>query len=307
MKYLHLIGYKNLILLVLAQFLFRFGFLKLNNIELALTNFQYFLLVLATFLIGAGGNILNHISTHEIDIKNKTLVGYNVSEKTAYNFYFGCNIAGVLIGYYLSNIIQRPSFLVFFILIATLLYFYNVQLKKMILIGNIIIAFSTSFTVLIIGFFDLFPATDAANKAIMSTYFSILIDYSVMIFLITLIAEIIKDLIYLKNDTLHKNKTLPVVIGAAKTKMTIALLTFVAIILIAVYINNYLINNQLIFATLYVLLLVVAPLVYVFIKIITATTTSDFYHLSAVLKWVFFFGIISVYIISKNINYNVAN
>ncbi|MBC7494419.1 MAG: UbiA family prenyltransferase [Flavobacterium sp.] len=307
MKYLHLIGYKNLMLLVFAQLLFRFGFLKLNNIELALTNLQYFLLVLSTFLIGAGGNILHNISGIDVDIKNKTLAGHNVSEKTAYNFYFGCNIAGVLIGYYLSNIIQRPSFLVFFILVATLLYFYNMHLKKTMLIGNSIIAFTTAFTILIIGFFDLFPATDASNKAIMRTYFSILIDYSVMIFLVTLIAEIIKDLIYLKNDTLQKNQTLPVVIGAAKTKMTIALLTFIAIVLIAVYINNYLINNQLIFATLYVLFLVVAPLVYIFIKIITAVTTSEFYHLRAVLKWVFFFGIISVYIISKNINYNVAN
>ena len=48
MKYLKVIRYQNLILLALMQLILRFGFLNEQNCDLALTNFQYILLVVAT-------------------------------------------------------------------------------------------------------------------------------------------------------------------------------------------------------------------------------------------------------------------
>jgi 4-hydroxybenzoate polyprenyltransferase len=51
MKYLKLIRYQNLLILAFMQLIFRYGFLKLQNIPLALTDWQYLLLVLSTVLI----------------------------------------------------------------------------------------------------------------------------------------------------------------------------------------------------------------------------------------------------------------
>jgi 4-hydroxybenzoate polyprenyltransferase len=46
MNCLKLIRYQNLLLLAFMQLIFRYGFLKLQNIPLALNDFQYVLLVL---------------------------------------------------------------------------------------------------------------------------------------------------------------------------------------------------------------------------------------------------------------------
>ena len=61
MKYLKLIRYQNLLMLALMQLIFRYGFLKLENIPLALADWQYLLLVLATVLLAAGGYVINNI------------------------------------------------------------------------------------------------------------------------------------------------------------------------------------------------------------------------------------------------------
>ena len=307
MKYLHLIGFKNLLFLVFMQLLFRYGFLKLNNVELALSDLQYFLLVFSTFLIAAGGTVINAIFSQSLTIIDaKTgLSKQTVSENVAYNIYFGLNIAGVCIGYYLSNAIMRPSFLVFFILAATLLYFYASQLKQIPLLGNIVLSVLISFCLLLIGFFDLFPATDLANKSIMRSYFSILIDFALMVFLLSLVKQIIEDLVSIRNDFDEGLRTFPIVFGIKKTKFLILFLTSICIILILLYINNYLMKNELYFATVYVLFLVIAPLIYILIRLFDAKNTQNFKHLNLVLQFVFIFGVVAIYIISKNIIYNV--
>ena len=307
MKYLHLIGFKNLLFLVFMQLLFRYGFLKLNNVELALSDLQYFLLVFSTFLIAAGGTVINSIFSQSLTIFDaKTgLSKQAVSENVAYNIYFGLNIAGVCIGYYLSNVIMRPSFLVFFILAATLLYFYASQLKQIPLLGNIVLSVLIAFCLLLIGFFDLFPATDLANKSIMRSYFSILIDFALMVFLLSLVKQIIEDLVSIRNDFDEGLRTFPIVFGIKKTKFLILFLTSICIILILLYINNYLMKNELYFATVYVLFLVIAPLIYILIRLFDAKNTQNFKHLNLVLQFVFIFGVVAIYIISKNIIYNV--
>lgn len=307
MTYLHLIRFKDLLLLAFTQLLFRFGFLKLNNVELALTNLHYFLLVLASVLIAAGGFVIYYIFDRDLELTNpkKIATSTTISENLAYNLYFGLNSTGVCLGYYLSNAIQRPSFLVFFILIVTLLYLYASQLKQIPLLGTTVVAVIISFSILIIGFFDLFPATDAANKEVMRTYFSILADYALMAFLISLLYQIIVNLRDFKKDTNQDYRTFADVLGLKKTIYFVALLNLLIVVIILLYISNYVMENELYFATFYILLTIIAPLIYILIRIFSASSKSDFEHLIIVLKWVFFLGVLSLFIISKNIIYNV--
>ena len=307
MNYLHLIRFKSLFILVFMQLVIRFGFLKLNNVELALTNFQYGLLVLSTVLIAAGGYVINAIFNDDLKITtNKNAIDKQaITENTAYNIYFGLNVAGVAVGYYLSNAILRPSFLVFFILASTLLYFYASQLKQILLLGNVIIAFLMAFCVIIVGFFDLFPATDLANKAIMRSYFSILLDFALMVFLLSLMQQIVKDLISYSIDNDNGTRTFPVVFGIKKTKFLLYLLFGLTAVLILLYINNYLMKNELYFATVYVLFLIIAPLIYIFVRLFDAQNKASFEHLHTVLQFIFLAEAAAIFIISKNIMYHV--
>jgi 4-hydroxybenzoate polyprenyltransferase len=307
MKYLKLIRYQNLVLLAFMQLIFRYGFLKLQNIYLSLNDWQYGLLVLSTVLIAAAGYVINDIMDQETDFDNKpdnVIVGQYISEKAAYNLYFILNITGVGIGYYLANVIQKPSFAGAFIIISATLYMYATSLKQMLLVGNIIVALLLSFSVLIIGLFDLLPATYEGNQREMGVMFSILIDYAIFAFIINLIREIVKDMEDIDGDYNTGKSTLPIALGVSKTSKVVFSLGIIAILILFWYINSNLMVTQLYYAVVYALLFVVAPLIFFVIKIWNAKSKEEFHLLSTVLKWVMFFGILSILIINLNLKFH---
>ena len=307
MKYLKLIRYQNLLLLAFMQLIFRFGFLKFQDIFLSLADWQYGLLVLSTILIAAAGYVINDILDQETDYDNRpesTIVGKDISEKAAYNLYFILNIAGVGIGYYLASVIHKPSFAGAFIIISATLYMYATSLKQMLLIGNIIVALLLSFSVLIIGLFDLLPATYDGNQVEMGIMFSILIDYAVFAFILNLIREIVKDMEDVDGDYNQGMNTLPIALGVSRTAKVVAVLGIIATVILLWYINSNLMLSKLYFAVIYGLLLIVGPMIFFVVKVWNAKSKKDFHLLSTVLKWVIFFGILSILVITLNIKFN---
>lgn len=294
-------------MLALMQLIFRYGFLELQNIPLALSDWQYGILVLATVCIAAGGYIINNIFDVETDIENKpknVIVGKFISETKAYNLYIGFTVVGVAMGFYLSNVINKPSFASIFIIIAATLYFYATSLKQSLLIGNIIVALLLSFSVIIIGIFDLYPVTFEGNRPVMGMLFGILLDYALFAFIINFIREIVKDLQDVNGDFNQGMSTLPIVFGVKRTAKLVFVLSFIPIICIVYYINTNLFASGLLFATVYGLVFILAPLLYFTTNIWSAAKTKDFHHLSTVLKWILFFGILSIVVISLNIKHN---
>jgi 4-hydroxybenzoate polyprenyltransferase len=308
MKYLQLIRYQNLLMLAFMQLLFRYGFLKLQHVPLSLADWQYGLLVLSTVLIAAGGYVINNIFDQDTDNENKpskVIVGRSISETTAYNIYIALNIVGVGIGFYLSNIIEKPGFAAIFIVIAATLYLYATSLKQMLLIGNVIVALLLSFSVIIIGVFDMLPATYEGNQREMATLFSILTDYAIFAFIINFIREIVKDLEDTDGDYNQGMSTLPIVLGVGRTAKILFVLSFFPIGILLYYVNKYFIASNLLVLAGYTLLFVVGPLLYFTIKIFSANKQKEFQHLSLVLKLVILFGVISIGVLSYNLQYHV--
>lgn len=307
MKFLKLIRYQNLLMLAFMQVLFRYSFLKQQNIPLALSDWQYGLLVLSTVLIAAAGYVINNIfdvETDRINKPNDVIIGKGISETNGYNIYIALNITGVAIGFYLSNIIQRPGFATIFIFIASLLYFYSTTLKQIMILGNLVVAFLLAMSVVIIGIFDLFPAIIAENKAQMASLFSILTDYALFAFMINFIREIVKDIEDVNGDYNQGMNTLPIAIGISRTAKIVFVISVVPFVLLLLYIKNYFVENGLFIAALYSFVLVLAPLLYFIIKNFTAKSKKDFHHLSTVLKLILLFGILSIVVITLNIHYN---
>ena len=283
------------------QLVFFYGFLDLQNISLGLKDWQFILLVLSTVLIAAAGYVINNIFDQETDNYNKpknVVVGKTISETNAYYIYIALNFTGVAIGFYLSNVICKPGFASLFILITATLYFYASSLKQMLLIGNIIVALLLSFSVLIIGVFNLYPIVNIENQSILANLFSILIDYSVFAFMINFIREIVKDIEDISGDYNQGMNTLPIFIGKQKTTKIVFVLSFIPLFSILYYIKTYLF--PLVYVCLYMLVFVVAPLLFFMVKIWTAESQKQFHNLSTLLKWILFFGILSILIISWN-------
>ncbi len=294
-------------MLAFMQLLFRYAFLKQQDIPLALADWQYGLLVLSTVLLAAAGYVINNIldvATDTINKPNNVVIGKGISETRGYNIYIALNITGVAIGCYLSNVIMRPTFAVISIFIASVLYFYSTNLKQIMILGNFVVAAILSFSVIVIGVFDLFPATNAENQAQMASMFSILIDYALFAFMINFIREIVKDIEDVDGDYNQGMNTLPIAIGKSRTTKIVLGFAIIPFILCLLYIDKYFLENNLYIVTLYAFAFVLAPLLYFIVKIFTAKSQKDFHHLSTVLKLILLFGILSILVITLNIKYN---
>lgn len=305
MKYLKLIRYQNLLLIALMQLVVMYGFLKLQNITLFLENdWQYWLLIVSTVTIAAGGYIINDINDQESDAENKpegNIVGKSITESTAYNLYIGLTITGVAIGFYLSNVIEKPSFLSAFILCAALLYMYATSFKQILLVKNIVVSFLLAFSIIIVGLIEIYPATTIENQAGMKMAFSVLFDFSIIAFIINLMRELVKDIEDVKGDYNNGIQTLPIVLGISRTAKLVFGFSIIPIALIIYYTYSYLFELQ--YATIYILTFLIGPLFYFMIKIWSAKSKKEFSHLSTVLKLIIFFGIIAIGIIGLNMKY----
>jgi 4-hydroxybenzoate polyprenyltransferase len=307
MKFLQLIRYKNLLLIALMQLLIRFGYLEQVQIPLSLFYWQYTLLILSTVLIAAGGYVIKAIfdqESYQINNDTKVLIGTYISESAAYNLYAGLTITGVSCGFILANSIDHSNFAILFVLLATLLYFYASSLKQIALLGNLLIASILAFSIIIIGIFDIFPNTFEINQQQMSVAFSILLDYAKFAFMIILVREIIKDIQDIEGDKHQEMKTLPLVIGINKSNKLAFVLLLLPLVYLFYYSYNYLFENNLFIGIFYLLIFVIAPMIFGLIQIWNAKEKKDYANISTLLKWIIFFGILSIWVITYNIKHH---
>lgn len=282
-------------MIALAQILIKYFLFKPFNIDITLNWFGFSLLVLATVCLAAAGNIINDIYDVEADRINKpnrVVIGNGISEKAAYNLFLTLNIIGVLIGFYLSNMIGKPLFSAIFILISALLYLYATFIKGYVVIGNLVISALVALSIIIVGLYELLPVITPQNQATQTTIFSILLDYAFFAFLVNWIREMVKDQEDIDGDYKSGIQTLPIVFGRERTNKLIFAISFLSILTISYYIITYFYTR--LFAIGYALLFIVGPLLYFMFKILSAKTKSDYKKLSLLLKIVLFFGLISI-------------
>ena len=304
MKYLKLIKYQNLLLLATMLLVFRYLFLTQSYIDLALTDFNYLLLVLSTVCIAAGGAVMQHIVNQEEDEiihPQSRLVGNTITETSAYNWYIGLTIVGVGIGFYLANVIYKPTFASLFVLVATLLYVQATNLKQIPFVNNCITALLVAIPIVTIALFDVFPATDATNKVRMGEVFGILIDYAIFSFFLVLLKELVNDLKNKHNDEMVGNTTLATRLGLLKTKIIVGVFVILILAMILYYCKNYLFELNL--ALYYILITMVGPLLLVGLKLINSTSAKEFIVLNRVLQFVLITSLFSIAVIIYSIQH----
>ena len=295
LNYLRLIGYQNLLILILIQALIRYGLFIPLGADLTLNDFLFTLLMIATFSITAAGNIINDIYDVEIDSINKPekiIIGKKVTEKNANYFFIIFNIIGVGLGFYISNQIGKPEFSGLFIVISSLLYLYSTFIKSILIFANIILAALFAFSLLIVGLFDLLPAITFLNQEHQSFIFSILLNYSFFAFYINLMREIVKDIEDIDGDKNGDLSTLPIILGRKRTSYIVFGMSVLAMFGTVYYIYIHLYSYT--YAIVYFLLFTLAPLLYFSIKIWDAKNKSDYTFLSKLLKVIMLLGMCSL-------------
>lgn len=236
MKFLRLIRYKNLLIIVLLQYALRYSFIIpiLNNyqIEPTLSDFRFFLMVLATTLLAAAGYVINDYFDIKIDQVNrpeKVIVSKSFSRQTALFLHILFTISGVLIGLFLAFIARRESYALMFLAIPIILWFYSTTFKKQILIGNIIISFLTALVAYLVVSLEFATLARTHGESILQQPACSLAwfwtsAFAIFAFLSTLGREIIKDMEDIEGDIAGGCRTLPIEIGITYTKTIVILL-----------------------------------------------------------------------------------
>ena len=294
-----LIRWKNLIMIALVQYLIKYAlllpFFESHGVVTTLNPLGFAILVLATIFIAAGGYIINDIydiETDKVNKPDKVIINKYITEKNALTLFIIFNVIGVGLGFYLSNVVGKSGFFVIFIIASALLYIYSSYLKQMPLVGNIVVSLVVSLSILLIGVFELSPAMTDNNRSIQIMFFKIILDYAIFAFMINLIRELVKDIEDIDGDHKAGMQTLPIVLGRERTNKIVFVLSLIPLFSVVYYVISYLFKQQLVVG--YFLVLVIAPLIYISIKLFSAEQKAQYKHISLVLKLVMLTGMVSL-------------
>lgn len=275
---LQLIRWKNLVLMNISQIIIIWSLFTKSQFTIPVLIY-----IICTFCFAASGNIINDIFDivpDKINKPNKVIITRFISLKKAYLIYYLLNIFGLVLTIYGSYLLQNFWFVAYGLLVIGLLYIYSAQLKGLLVIGNITIAFFTSLSLL----FLLLIINCSQEQT------RVILIFAFFAFLINWIREMVKDIEDLKGDKKANLKTLPVLIG---TKLSVKIIRILIVITITcLLVMMYLVEN--IYFKSYILITLTLPLSYIFTILKKSFKKHSFSKISKILKLIIVFGIFAI-------------
>ncbi|MCX6312361.1 MAG: geranylgeranylglycerol-phosphate geranylgeranyltransferase [Bacteroidetes bacterium] len=326
--FLKLIRWPNLLIMAFTQYMVRWFLLipilnlKAHDLDYSLlkvqmTEIDFFLLVLSTVMIGAAGYIINDyfdIRVDSVNRPNTNVVGKVIKRRVAMGAHMTINIIGAGLGLYLSwkyNFFRVGSFL--FISAPALLWFYSTNLKRQFLVGNLVIALLSGIVPMMVILFEIPNIYKAFPELVQSEYLNltdalhVTQTIALFAFIVSLLREIIKDVEDYEGDMEYGCKTMPIVIGLARTKIVLATICSIVIVLLGwlefQQISGTLLpENFSMSIYFYFTLFLQLPLIYLCYRILTAKGKSDWRFTSLMVKLIMVVGISFLFLYAHQIN-----
>ncbi|MCY7291109.1 MAG: geranylgeranylglycerol-phosphate geranylgeranyltransferase [Ferruginibacter sp.] len=304
LAFFRLIRWPNLLFIVVTQILFYYCVYTPLLIEFPSYNKQllFFLLSMASVLIAAAGYIINDYFDIQIDIINKPdkiVINKFIKRRWAIIWHFIFSALGVVISFYVSVKTGEWLILVINFLCVLLLWVYSTTFKRKLLSGNLIIAALTAWVIIVIYLFvgaDIFSLKGWAKDSVdfnVRRLFKFTLLFASFAFIMTLIREVIKDLEDMEGDRKYHCTTMPIIWGVPASKVFTAVWIVVCVAALGI-VQLYAWQSGWWFATFYILLLLVLPLLFLLNKLYKATTPAHYKELSSIVKIVILFGILSM-------------
>jgi len=293
MKYLKLIRFQNLVVMVLIQYLIRFTLIIPSySKENVLSEFYFALLLFSILLIVAAGYTINDYFDTQVDSENKdehVIVGRTIKRRIALVIHFILTSVGLILGFYITYKINQLVISIILIVCAYILWIYNLKLKRIFFIANLIVAGLSAVFVTSIATLEIFLKYNH-NDSINNIKTLILI--ATFAFILSLMNEIIKDLRTVEGDKKYKIRTLPTVWGLLKTKEFLKWLSIITAFIISIIaITKFKTNLT---ALSYVFIFIIGPLFLLNVWIYKAQQTIDYERISKLNKFIIFTGIMSL-------------
>ncbi len=289
----------NLFFIALTQVLFQYGIyypLYKGSIP-ANDGLHFIFLVFASVCIAAAGYIINDyfdINIDEVNKPHRMVLDKFIKRRWAIAWHFMLSTAGLILTLLAIPFLQKWYLILANILCVALLWFYSTSFKRKLLIGNVVIAILIAWTIMVI-FYSKVSLADAFGMGEGSHYkfFRLACLYAGFAFISSLIREAIKDMEDMPGDLKYGCRTMPVVWGLNSTKVYIAVWLIVLLALLII-VEVYILQFRWWIPIIYGLVMIILPLLYIFSKLFTASSTNDFHRLSSWTKAVMVAGILSM-------------
>ncbi|HUH75617.1 MAG TPA: geranylgeranylglycerol-phosphate geranylgeranyltransferase [Chitinophagales bacterium] len=301
--YLKLVRPVNLIVLALTLLLFRYCFIDVEAYRMYdfmpyLHAPSFYVLLVTTILIAASGYVINDIfdvDTDQINKPNQLIIGKHIDESKAFTFYMVLTSLGIIGSFILIFTTQQMKISMIPLVVSVLLYLYASSLKKVILVGNIVISICATLPILFVALYDLrINDFDTAVIILFTQGIGLAaIVYGSFAFLTTMTREIIKDVQDIDGDDAIGAKTFPIVLGINASKVLIIffqLLTLSFLLLIAYYFLVTKVSH----AFYGISLLLILPLLIQIGLVLWAKEAAQFKWASLVGKLHMLFGILTM-------------
>ena len=290
-----IIRWPNLLIIALVQYLIRFFIIESLGVPHVLNHFYFFLGVLCSITLAAAGYIINDIYDVEADKANKPhrmVIDNGLSLSNAWTVYGALNVIAIISGYVVAGAAGFQSLWLLPVVAIALLYLYAIDLKKRILLGNLLVSLLTALPVFLVALFDVLPAANAETAEIIQPIFYVISAYAAFAFYTNFIREIIKDAEDVEGDDQEGYRTLAIIMGRSSIRYILALLLVVLLCFTGAF-NAFLFQSDLI-SSLYLLLFVNLPILLTIWRVLTAKTKVDFKKASILMKLIMLTGIVSM-------------
>jgi len=272
---------------------------KLFTTLLPLSDLEFVLFLIAVVCIAAAGNIINDYFDFELDKAYKperALPQGLLSLDAAMYLHAALAFLGIGLGFYLGYRVSNSSLGYYFIIATLLLYVYSAYLKRVPLVGNLLIALLSGFVFVLLLLFEAnflrIISFDAGQYVLDMLLWQVKF-YGGFAVMITLAREIVKDIEDREGDAVYKINTLAVQYGEGEAK-TLAGVVMLLTLSGLLFFMHGLWNAGAMREFYYLLGLVVIPLLLATGLLFTATTSAHYHRISTLLKIVMLTGILSM-------------
>ncbi|MES2679142.1 MAG: geranylgeranylglycerol-phosphate geranylgeranyltransferase [Bacteroidota bacterium] len=310
-----LIRFENLIMIGATQFLLRYFVLQkifqLNNIEFELNDGLFYLVVLSTILIAAAGYIINDyfdVRTDLINHPDTVVVGKTIKRRMAIILHITFTFLGIVLGTYAALKTGYLRLTIFHITAAFLLWVYSTQLKKRLLVGNIVVSLLTAAVAFMPLVYEmgvmqkLNPGFVFTHRHMLFSCFKITFIFSLFAFITSLAREIIKDIEDYEGDKATGGMTMPITWGIQVSKLNAFFLLVITVILLFFVVYNTIKVQRVVFSVnnIYIIAALILPLIVLAFYLLRSKLNRHYKNASLILKFIMFMGLCYSFIFYYN-------
>ena len=269
------------------------------------------LLIVSVVCVAAGGYVINDYFDVKIDRINRPddlIVTRIISRDAAMHWFQVLTVIGIAAGLTVAWWARSWNLLFIYVVIPGLLWFYSASYKRMLLVGNLIVAFISALVPLLVAIINADYLKHLYNDALAYTpivgqLYVWLGGFALFSLLLTWAREVIKDIEDLEGDREMECRTMPIVWGENVSKVVVTILVLATMLLIS-YLAWWVLPFPMEWRTLtcrFVVFGLMVPMVCVLVLLWSARSKRELHTVQQVLKFTMFLGTMFSYVIYTNL------